>query len=85
MKWAVPFIIGTPTDVTQQAALQAPRTRAAELYPRLEAIILACQHGCRGHSKSTSHFTPARKLVFAFFELLAGIMLPPPHVPPAEP
>ncbi len=82
-KWADPSIISNPTDVTQNAAWQAPRTRAKELYPRLEASIRACKHGGREHSMSTSPFTTARKLVFAFFDLLAGRMLPPMSLPPS--
>ena len=83
MKWADPSIISNPTDVTQNAAWQAPRTRAAELYPRLEASIRACKHGGREHSMSTSPFTTARKLVFAFFDPLARLMLPPMSLPPS--
>ncbi len=83
MKWAVPFIIGTPTDVTQNAAWQALRKRAAELYPRLEASIRACKHGGQEHSMSTSLFTTARKLDLAFFDLRAGLMLPLMSLPPS--
>jgi hypothetical protein len=82
MKWAVPSIIGTPTDVTQTAAWQALRKRAAELYPRLEASIRACKYGGQEHSMSTSLFATARKLVLAFFDLRAGLMLPLMSLPP---
>ena len=75
MTWAVPFIIGGPSDPTQASAWRELRKEATAIYPRLEANIAASK-GSPPHALSTSIFSTTRKLVFAFFDLRASMLLP---------
>jgi len=74
LKWAVPFAVDQPKDISKTQAWASIYTEAASLYPQLEAEVFNCRSGGREFNLPVSLLSKIRDLGAAYFNLRATAM-----------
>ena len=76
LKWAVPFAVDQPKDISKTQAWASIYTEAASLYPQLEAEVFNCRSSGREFNLPVSLMSKIRDLGAAYFTLRAASLLP---------
>jgi hypothetical protein len=76
LKWAVPFAVDHPQDISKTATWAAIYKEAASLFPQLEAAVLDCRVHGREFNISVSLLAKIRELGSSYFTLRASALLP---------
>lgn len=76
LRWAIPFAVDHPKDISKTQAWSAIFSEAAVLYPQLEAEVYSCRGNGREYNLSASLLAKIRDLGSAYFSLRASSLLP---------
>ncbi len=75
LKWAGPFAVDQPKDISKTQAWTSIYTEAASWYPQLEAEVFNCRSGGREFNLPVSLLSKIRYLGAAYFHLREAAMV----------